>query len=355
MVAGRLLSVVGTCVVASASVALAAPTKGAAPATSAGTGSGSGSGSGSAAGSGSGSAEAGSAQQMAEDTKPADERGVDENPGAPHAVGTEEQVVKVAAPTKPVGYPIQEALRPITLPRYMLEVRLDPHMETGDGSSIPYEMTTTLRGRFGITDKIQVGVTYNAAAIYTDPAIMAKSYSLNGGKAFGVDVTYLVRDWVGARIGIPMYASPDAVSVDFGAPLKFKFGDKFAIGGLDDVFNIKIDNFAPSFYNEYYNAVSGYSATHGTEVPAGILTIAAYAVYQLQRDLAVFGRFGDQDFLGGASGNAGANQLGGNTEFLYGGLQWSPSPSFDVGASIGWDDLGHIGSFAPAAFAALRM
>src|SRR5687767_12375654 len=60
----------------------------------------------------------GSAVQPIEDAPPSDMEGKDENPDAPR--GTE---VVVVGPTvkveKPTGYPIEEALRPITLPANM--------------------------------------------------------------------------------------------------------------------------------------------------------------------------------------------------------------------------------------------
>ena len=39
-------------------------------------------------------------------------------------------------------------------------------------------------------------------------------------------------------------------------PLKFVFADKFAIGGFDDLLNITLTKFAPSFYYEYDNALA---------------------------------------------------------------------------------------------------
>src|SRR5436190_18985190 len=123
----------------------ARPTKGRAgktpplaPAKGTGSGAGSGAGSGSAAG-----ASAGSAVQMAEDPPPSDITGTAENPDAPHSMvdgDAPPAVEAVAAPVRPAGYPIEEALRPITPPPNLSEVSLLPHAQVS-----PYAATTALR------------------------------------------------------------------------------------------------------------------------------------------------------------------------------------------------------------------
>ena len=49
--------------------------------------------------------------------------------------------------------PIEEVSRPITLPQNMSEVTIDPHMQVS-----PYEGSTSLRARYGITPKVQIGL-----------------------------------------------------------------------------------------------------------------------------------------------------------------------------------------------------
>lgn len=369
MLGGRVLFIVSACVIASAGVVTAgAPAKGTAPAKGSGSGSasgsaagpatGSGSGSAAGSGSGSGSANAGSAVQMTEDTPPADMNGVDENPDAPRAAGTDDQkVVKVAPPPKPTGYPVEEALRPITLPKFMTEIRLDPQLEAGGGTALPFEMTTTLRARFGITDKIQVGLAYNLFAIYADPTTMSRNYSAQYGRTLEVNATYLLQDWIGVRIGLPMYLNPAAVGLSLGAPIKFKlFGGRIAIGGLDDLLEFALGDFPPLVYNEDYNAIAANTlSTSNTSQASGVLRISVYGVYQLQREIAIIARLGEQDFLGGPSGGAGAGNDSSAQTFLFGSVQWSPRPNIDVGATLGFYDLSQAGSFGPSAFAALRL
>ncbi|MGE5183561.1 MAG: hypothetical protein ACM31C_15925 [Acidobacteriota bacterium] len=362
----RAISILSVSVVVTGSVVVgAAPKKGAGPtatpAAAKGPGAGSGSGSGSAApgpvdATGAGG---GSAVQMTEDTPPADMNGTDENPDAPRNTMETAHVEAAAPAKKPPGYyPIEEALRPITLPQNMSEVSISPHAQVGDGSSLPYAGSDALRARYGITDKIQLGLTYVYGGIYPDPTVTPYSYAAHSGKAIGPDVTVMLQDWIGVRAGLPMYLSPFAMSLALGAPIKFHFGDKWAIGGLDDLLNIKLTKFAPDFYQEFNNAVAANNDKTNTEQQNGHVRVSAYGVYQARPNLAWIGRFGVDTALGTGSSNTSGNTMstnGGTATFIRAGLQWSPRGRLDVGGSLGFDNLAHFGSFAPQAFLAVRI
>src|SRR5215831_4385647 len=223
-----------------------APAKdtGAGSAAAAGTGkAAAGTGSAGAAGTGSGSAGAGegSAVQMTEDPPPSDMTGTAENPDAPRSMIDAETpvVATVAPPPRPPGYPIEQTLRPIVLPQNLSEVSLMPHAVVS-----PWAGSTALRARYGITPKVQLGLTYLVGAIFDDPSTAESKQAFHPGKAVGLDVTYLIQDWLGVQVGVPMYISPFALSLTIGVPIKFSFGDKFAVGGLDDFLNIRLDRFA---------------------------------------------------------------------------------------------------------------
>jgi hypothetical protein len=370
MVLRRLISVLSVCVVATGSIVAAAPGKAAPKATPAAAkkGSGSGSGSGSApATAGSGSAAApdpagsagGSAVAPIEDTPPSDMNGTDENPDAPKGVGMEAKVaVKTTAPAKPAEYPVEEVQRPITLPQNMSEIGIAPHVTVGDGSSIPMAFSDALRARYGITKQIQLGFTYVYAGVYNDPANATMNYTYNGhaGKAIGLDATYLIQDWIGVRLGVPLYLDPVAVSLSLGAPLKFRFADKFAVGGFDDLLNIRLSKFAPDFYQEYYNAVAAQGVKTNTTQSNGHLRFAIYGEYQAKENLAVIVRAGIDTTLGSGGGSvAGTTMTGGTATFLRAGVQLTPRKFIDVGGSLGFDDLAHLGSFTPLLFLNVRI
>jgi len=189
---------------------------------------------GSAAGSGSGSG-------SAEEGPPKDIEGREENPDNPKATGMEvEEPPTNAPPPKPTGYPIELAQRPITLLKGMGEVSISPHTEFSD-----FLFVDRLRARYGITSEIQVGLTYAYGALYNEELIMGmtKAYDFHAGKAVGLDVQYLITKFLAVKVGVPIYVDPVAVSLQLGAPMKFHITDKFAIGGLDDLLNIKLSKF----------------------------------------------------------------------------------------------------------------
>jgi len=322
-----------------------------APAKDSGAAAGSAAGSGAGSGAGSAGAGEGSAVQMTEDPPPSDMTGTAENPDAPRSMMDAETpaVAVVAPPPRPPGYPIEQTLRPITLPQNLSEVSLMPHAVVS-----PYAGSTALRARYGITGKVQLGLTYLVGAIFDDPATVESKQAFHPGKAVGLDVTYLIQDWIGVQVGVPLYISPFAVSLTLGVPMKFSFGDKFAVGGLDDFLNIRLDRFAPTFNQELQNATNALNTMTNTIKSQGELRVSLYGLYQYQPNFAIIGRIGVQmeDFATGKTDGCVDECL---TTFISAGLLYAPRKYLDLGLSIGFDDLAHGGSFAPAGFLAFRI
>jgi len=285
----------------------------------------------------------------ADEPPPKDMNGTDENPDRPHAVGMDEPPpVVTPAPMRKAGYPIEEALRPITLPKNMTEVSLDPHAAVD-----PFLSSATLRARYGITSKVQIGLAYGIGGIFDDPTTLAKDYGFRAGKTVGLDVTVLLQDWIGIRLGVPVYIDPVAVSITLGVPMKFTFGDKFAIGGLDDLLSVAVEKFPPSFYQEAYNAAAADAETTNTSQSRGDVRFSFYGIYQYEADLAIIGRIGfDIDDFSANRNNVGH---GGITTFLRAGIQYTPRKYVDLGASLGFDDMAHGGSFDPQLYLAIRI
>jgi hypothetical protein len=345
----RLISVSSVVVLATgAALAQPAPAGGTpAPATPA---------AGPAAGSATPAAADGTAVQPIDDAPPSDMEGRDENPDAPR--GTEEKVSVTAGPveTKPTGYPIEVAQRPITLPEGMAEVSIAPHFIAS-----PYAGTDALRARYGITKQIQLGLTYVMYGVYDRSFVdvgLSSKYEFHPGKAGGLDVTYLVKNWVGVKVGVPVYFDPFAISLAIGAPLKFKITDKVSIGGMDDVLNVALPfeaEFAPSFYNEAENAKAGAtSQMSGTLQSRGTLRFSGYGIYQQKANLAIIGRAAIE--LNDFSANATARDARGAVTSIHGGATLSPKKFLDVGATLGFDDLAQLpDSFALSGFLAVRI
>ena len=299
-----------------------------------------------------GSAGSGEAVTPIEDSPPADMEGKDENPDAPRTtLETDTPGVVVPAKKPRTGYPIEEAARPITLPQNMSEVSIGPHAMVS-----PYMGADALRARYGITRQVQIGLTYVFAGIYDDPATDDDKLGFHPGKAVGLDVTVLLEDWIGIKAGVPFYIDPVAFSLALGAPMKFNLMDKLAIGGLDDVVNIKLSKFAPTFYQEAANAEAAFREESDAAQSRGSLRFAGYGIYQYQPNLALIGRFGvDVENFSTRATNSGGSAGGGLTSFLRAGVNYTPRKFLDVGFSLGFDDLSFKGSFGPAGFFAFRI
>jgi hypothetical protein len=283
---------------------------------------------------------------------PRDITGTDENPDAPRPIiDVDAPPPTVTPPPKraTTDYPTEEVLRPITLAQNLSEVSIGPHAVVS-----PAAAADALRARYGITSKIQLGLTYMLGGVFDDPSTVEAKQAFHPGKAVGLDVTVLLEDWIGVRIGVPVYISPLAVSLALGAPIKFTFGDRFALGGFDDLLNIRLHRFAPTFYQEVQNATSASNTLTNTVKSQGQLRVSIFGMYQYEPDLVFIARTGIQmeDFSSGKTGGcAGECQ----TTFLHAGLRYTPRTYLDVGLSIGFDDLARGGTFAPAGFLAFRI
>jgi hypothetical protein len=307
-----------------------------------------------ATGPGAGKGAGGEEVQMSEDAPPKDIEGKEENPDAPRLIDEPVPVVTKQVVSKPTGYPIEEAMRPITLPKNMSEVAIGPHAQVS-----PYRGSDALRARYGITDKAQLGLTYVLAGIYDSPDTDSTKLGLHPGKAVGLDVTVQLKSWLGARLGVPVYIDPFAVGLSIGVPMKWQFADgKYALGALDDFLNIRIKRFVPSFYQEYDNADAARGTRPGgtgTIQSRGDMRFSAYGIMQYQPKTAFVARAGVivRDFSTTKT-NAGPDDSG-LQSFLRAGVQYTPRKYLDVGFSLGFDDLAHYGSFSPAGLLAFRI
>lgn len=300
-----------------------------------------------------GTGTAGEEVQMSEDAPPSDLEGRDENPDAPKIIGSEPppSVAKPVAP-RPTGYPIEETLRPITLPKNMVEISTGPRALVS-----PFQSAMALRARYGITEKVQVGLTYMLAGIY-DEFGAPKKWAFHPGKAVGVDVTVMLKEWVGVRIGVPMYIDPFAVGLEIGAPMKWQFaGGKYALGVLDDFLTVRLSRFVPSFEQEKPNADSAAQTRPGgsnTLQSRGELRFSAYGTMQYRPKTALLGRTGlvVRDFSSTATAVMGNSGL---RYFVRAGVQHTPRKYLDVAFSLGFEDLADPGTFGPAVLVALRI
>jgi hypothetical protein len=235
------------------------------------------------------------------------------------------------------------------LPQNLSEVSIMPHAVVS-----PYASAMALRARYGVTRDIQVGLTYLLGGIFDDPTTLESKQAFHSGKAVGLDVTVMLLPWIGVQAGVPIYISPVAASLTLGAPIKLPITDQFALGGFDDLLNIRLSRFAPSFYSELQNATNAADQMTNTIKSSGELRVSLYGIYQYERDVAIIGRLGIQleDFATGKSDGCRDECA---TTFLSAGFHYTPRRYLDLGLQIGFDDLAHGGSFAPTGFLAFRI
>jgi hypothetical protein len=254
--------------------------------------------------------------------------GVDENPGAPRPVGEEETAAPAAPPPRRIGYPIEEVLRPITLPAVTSEVGIDLR------ANIDPNVGATLRARYGITRQVQVGLRYGVGGAFDPDGDGGEGTTFKTGKAISIDATYLVFDWLAAQVSVPIYLDPFAIGLVLGAPVKFHFADKFALFAAQDIVEFNLDGFVPSVTNEKANVLNAAFLDNNTDTSDGTLRFSGGGIFQLDPDLALIGYFAAElrDFR--------SQDLGYPLEVT---LQKSLSPSFDVAGRVGFDDLGEAG------------
>lgn len=263
--------------------------------------------------------------------------GASETPGAPDAaVGMERPVAEDAAPAQPVGpatYPVPLALRPIMLHGGMFEA--------GAGAGLfpsPAALTTTLRARYGITDQIEVGLRYAVLGADEDATVT--------GKAAAVDVVYGLTDWVAVQLTLPVLFDPFAMGVTLGAPLKFRFGDRFALFFGSDLISFKVKDFVPSVVDPRVNEARSDAVAVGTIVSSGNLRAVGGAIYQLEPHMA----------LSVDTGVTVEFEELENPELPLGAtFTYSLAELLDLSGRLGFDNIGEGGTFSFAAALAVRL
>lgn len=262
--------------------------------------------------------------------------GATETPGSPDAaVGMEPKVdeTAVAAPVRPAGYPIELVLRPITLEAGMVELGVNAPLFAS-----PAAVTAALRARYGVTERVEVGLRYAALGADEDGAAT--------GKGLALDVVVGITDWVAAQLSVPMLFDPFAMGVTLGAPLKFTFVQRFSLVFGADLVSFRIKEFVPSYVDPRQDEANADALETDTLVSRGNYRLVGGAIYQLEPHMALSADFGvvSEDFGRGST----LVPLGGT--FTY-----SAAPYLDFSARMGLDDVGRGSTFSIAAGLAVRL
>jgi hypothetical protein len=263
--------------------------------------------------------------------------GATESPGSPTAaVGMQPPKVEkpvAEQPTRPAGYPMEVALRPITLHAGMFEIGVAAPLHPS-----PAAITTALRGRYGITEQIEVGLRYGLVGADENGGVL--------GKAVSVDGVYAITDWAAAQLSLPVNVDPFAMGVTLGAPLKFRFGERFALLFGSDLITVRIVDFPPHVLDPRIDDARADAVAVGTIVSRGTLRFVGGAIYQLEPHMAI-----------SADGGVVAEDFGReNTSVPLGAtFTYGAARSLDFSVRLGFDDIGLGESFSLAAGLAARM
>ncbi|MBK7072490.1 MAG: hypothetical protein IPH44_09310 [Myxococcales bacterium] len=278
---------------------------------------------------------AGGETELDDDPPPATtdgDTGAEENPDAPRILGEPTDTGPKAPAPRATGYPIEEVLRPLTLPDFTSEIRLDAAIYPS-----PFDAEFGLRARYGITRQAQLGVRYAIGGLYDDGKVTPAKTRWNTGKAVEINFQFLVTDWVAPRIAIPMYVDPFTIGMTLGAPVKFRFGKKFAIIGFEDVVGFKFlkKKFLPTLEGERPNEADAATLDIGEIKSDGFIRLDFGAVYQYKPNVALTGRFGINfdDF----------SQRGDTGSSLRVQVQYSPKRKIDLLGLMGFDRLDEPG------------
>ena len=266
-----------------------------------------------------------------------DPTGEQENPRAP-VTEFDKPKVEVQTVSPPVtreAYPIERALRPITLPYRMTEVTID-----APNTFNPYVQSGLLGVHHGITRQIQAGLRYGTGTLF-DGEFFA-------GKTFAIDGEYQVFPWLAAQLSVPMMVDPYSVGVTIGAPMTFTFIDRLRIDLLRDLVTFKLSRFAPSVTDAAFDDRQVELEKTNSQIDDGEFNVDAAASWQLQPNMSIEGRFGikARDF------KFRSDQP---TAFDV-GLIYSSTSKIDIGGRLGFADLNKSDeSFGLWLLAALRI
>ncbi len=242
-----------------------------------------------------------------------DPDGGEENPDDPNSTFSATKVEAKA--NKPTGYPARVINRPLNLPGGMVELGLDIPIHVD-----PFGVSSTLRGAYGITRSVSVGLQYS-------PGRYSDEFSV--GKAVGVDAQYLITDIIAAQLTIPVYLDPFAMGIVLGAPFKYTMFDKFSIVGGRNLMGFKVHEFLPSVENSTANDGLLDARNSDTIVPVWVVNATAGAIYQLDDKIALDALFGTRfDDTNDAA-----------TSSLDLGILYAQSNKLDFGARLGVADL----------------
>jgi hypothetical protein len=242
-------------------------------------------------------------------------------------------------------YPTEIVKRPLTLAAMQGQVTLDMPLVAGDGHPT---LTQILRGAFGVTQDLEVGVSYSVGLERLSPDSGTDGFE--AGKAFSLDGAYtLVPQLLSCQARLAFLADSDnfGVGLILGVPLKLELGDRWALFGGQDLVHIKLKALPVDPADPAGNLAQLAAITRGVPTSRGSIDVHVGAAFQATPVLALYGIFGVAwpDFSGDQQPWS-----------LFAGLTYTADRVWDIGARVGFYKLDQPSeSFSVGATAALRI
>jgi hypothetical protein len=242
-------------------------------------------------------------------------------------------------------YPVELVKRPLTLAGEQLQVSLDIPFVSHDGKPT---LTQVLRGAFGITRDLQVGLTYAFGLQRLSPDTGQDGYTAS--KAFSVDTAVTIFPQIlAAELSFAFLAEPDqfGMAIGIGLPFKLELGDRWALFAGKNLVRFKVRGLPVDPADPEANQAELDLIGRGSPTTDGIIKLDLGAAFQARPEVAVFGTFGVAwpDFSTDRQPFS-----------LFFGASYTAARRWDFGGRIGFHDLAHTGeSFGLALFAAVRI
>lgn len=261
-------------------------------------------------------------------------QGAGETPEAPPEFDAKPPDDPAAARPVRTGYPLELALRPLTLDAGMAEVTSDTALYPS-----PVRATERLRVRYGITDRVEFGLRYTIGTVAEE--------GFTAGKTVAVDTQVRILDWLSVQLALPVLLDPFAMGVVLGAPMKIDILDKAAVFFGRDLVSVRLDGFVPVIEDPLSTEALVQQRDTNTILPRGDIRLLGGLIYQIEPDLALTAE------LGVVARDFGLSNAGVPMSIT---LTFARSAQVDLGARLGFDDLSQdADSFNLAGLAAFRL
>jgi hypothetical protein len=241
-------------------------------------------------------------------------------------------------------YPIELVQRPLTLARLQAQVSVElPFMVAGGSPTF----AQTLRGAFGVTRDLELGLSYGVGLLLLDAADEQSTYEV--GKAVSIDGAFtILADILAAQARLGFFFDSDLFGMSFtvGVPVRVRLMKRWILFTGADLLTVKLVGLPVYVDDPAANLAAVALEARGGTTSRGSVDLPIGSAFQIRPDLAVAATFVFHwpDF-----------EQNDQPISLWLGASWSPMRTVDLGLRLGFARLDEADSFGVALGAALRL